>query len=369
MSPPIRILVVDDTALYRKIVSDVLRSLPGVEVVGTAFNGQVALERIQELRPDLVTLDLEMPQMGGVEVLQHLRASGSSTGVVMLSAFTSEGAAATTEALRLGAFDFVLKPSGYNPVANMEVLRQRLSSCIAAFAHSRGLYLPKNSQDEAPPRLDIPVVSTPAPHNIPETFELPGEAPQVIVLGISTGGPEALARLIPALPGDLATPLFIVQHMPPLFTKSLADDLNKRSQLHVYEAVDGRLAQPGECIIAPGGRQMKIERTDAGPVVRISDDPPENSCRPAADYLFRSAAHHYRGQVLGVIMTGMGSDGALGCRLLKRHGATILAQNKESCVVFGMPSAVIEQGLASAVLPLSEMAAQITAIAGQGVRA
>ncbi len=366
MSLPIRILVADDTALYRKIVGDVLRSLPGVEVVGTAFNGQVALERIQELRPDLVTLDLEMPQMSGVEVLQRLRSSDSSAGVVMLSAFTSAGATATTEALRLGAFDFVLKPSGYNPAANMEVLRQRLSACIAAFAHSRGLRLPTIPPDGIQPRVDAPVASAPAAHVVPPVT---GDRPQVIVLGISTGGPEALTRLIPALPADLAAPVLIVQHMPPLFTKSLADDLNQRSQLRVYEAVDGQLAQPGECIIAPGGRQMKIERTEAGPLVRITDDPPENSCRPAADYLFRSAAHHYGVQVLGVVMTGMGSDGALGCRLLKRHGATVLAQDKESCVVFGMPSAVIEQGLANAVLPLRDMAAQITAIAGQGVRA
>lgn len=366
MSLPIRILVVDDTALYRKIVGDVLRTLPGVEVVGTAFNGQVALEKIQELRPDLVTLDLEMPQMSGVEVLRCLRASDSTAGVVMLSAFTSAGATATTEALRLGAFDFVLKPSGHNPAANVEVLQQRLSACIAAFAHSRGRQWPAPTAGEPLPRVDAPVAKMQASHVVPA---LASVSPHVIVLGISTGGPEALTQLIPALPADLAAPLLIVQHMPPLFTKSLADDLNQRSQLHVYEAVDGQLAQPGECIIAPGGRQMKIERTEAGPLVRITDDPPENSCRPAADYLFRSAAHHYGAQVLGVVMTGMGSDGALGCRLLKRHGATVLAQNKETCVVFGMPSAVVEQGLADAVLPLRDIAAQITAIAGRGVHA
>jgi two-component system chemotaxis response regulator CheB len=188
----------------------------------------------------------------------------------------------------------------------------------------------------------------------------------IIVLGISTGGPEALARVIPALPESLAAPLLIVQHMPPLFTKSLADDLQRRSNLRVCEAVDGQLAGPGVCLIAPGGKQMRIEATELGPKVVITDDPPENSCRPAVDYLFRSAAHHYGSKVLAIVMTGMGSDGERGCRLLKRQGARVLAQDELSCVVYGMPRAVIENGLADEVVPLAQMAARIASLSCQG---
>lgn len=364
MNSPLRILVVDDTAIYRKIVSEVLRTIPGVEVVGTAVDGKLALDKIQELKPDLVTLDLEMPQLCGVEVLQHLRAAKSNVGVIMLSAFTSEGAASTTEALRLGAFDFVLKPAGAQPTASMDLLKQKLSERIHAFASSRGRTLP-HADSAAPARVEPPapakvVIAPPPPRRHDQR---PAE---LIVLGISTGGPEALSKVIPQLPADLPAPLLIVQHMPPLFTKSLADDLNQRSKLNVSEAVDGQLARPGDCLIAPGGHQMKIERTELGPIVRITDDPPENSCRPAVDYLFRSASLHYGGHVVAIVMTGMGLDGTLGCRLLKRQGATIIAQNKETCVVFGMPSVIVEQGIADVVAPVGQIAAEIVAAVGQG---
>lgn len=355
---PLRVLVVDDTAIYRKIVSEILREVDGIEVVGTAINGRLALDKIAELKPDLVTLDLEMPQLSGVEVLKHLRQEESPVGVLMLSAFTSTGAAATTEALRLGAFDFVLKPSSESLHESLDQLRKRLLDRVSAFAQSRNLTLSSSKPVVVGPKPLAPVSRIVAASH--------GERPEIIVLGISTGGPEALAKVIPSLPADLPAPMFIVQHMPPMFTKSLADDLNTRSKLQVAEARDGQLARPGDCLVAPGGKQMKIERTELGPVVRITDDPPENSCRPAVDYLFRSAAHHYGVRVLGIIMTGMGSDGTLGCRLLKRHGAPILAQDKESCVVFGMPSIVIADGLADRVVPLNEMADQITSFAKFG---
>ncbi len=361
---PLRILVVDDTAIYRKIVSDLLREIDGVEVVATAINGQFALEKIAAYKPDLVTLDLEMPQLNGVEVLRKLQEQQNSVGVLMLSAFTSAGAAATTEALRLGAFDFVLKPVSENLQNSATELRQKLTERVTAFAQSRNLTLSPRAIPE-PPVVERPVVTSSR-----IVAARTDEVPEVIVLGISTGGPEALNKVIPQLPAKLAAPLFIVQHMPPLFTKSLADDLNNRSKLHVCEAVEGQLARPGDCLIAPGGKQMKIERTELGPVVQITDDPPENSCRPAVDYLFRSAAHHYGSRVLGVVMTGMGSDGTLGCRLLKRKGALVFAQDKASCVVFGMPSIIIADGLADQVVSLSEMAAAIasaTQHAGQNI--
>ncbi|HTN76016.1 MAG TPA: chemotaxis response regulator protein-glutamate methylesterase [Pirellulaceae bacterium] len=366
MSHTLRVLVVDDTAIYRKIVSDVLGEIPGIEVVGTAVDGRIALDKIRELKPDLITLDLEMPQLSGVEVLKQLRLLHSSVGAIMLSAFTSAGAAATTEALRLGAFDFVLKPTGTSPTHSADKLKSQLAERLQAFAASRGQTL---SVDGPTQRVEAPLARTaPISRVVASTL---GQAarPQIIVLGISTGGPEALTKLLPKLPADLAAPLFIVQHMPPMFTKSLADDLNHRSALNVCEAVEGQIAQPGDVLIAPGGKQMKIERSELGPVARITDDPPENSCRPAVDYLFRSAAHHYGDAVLGIIMTGMGSDGTLGCRLLKRRGAAVLAQNKETCVVFGMPAIPVEEGLADAVVPLQEMASAILERVGQGVRA
>lgn len=221
---PLRVLVVDDSALYRKVISEILRELPDVEVVATAVDGQIALEKIRELSPDLLTLDVEMPQLTGVEVLRQLRASGNSAGVIMLSAFTSSSAAATTEALRLGAFDFVLKPTGNDMAECRQQLARRLSDRVAAFAQ-RGSHATR-------------VVSeTPVQHALePIVASIDREPPEIIVLGISTGGPEALARVIPALPASLPAPLFIVQHMPPLFTKSLAEDLNRRSNLHVCES-------------------------------------------------------------------------------------------------------------------------------------
>jgi two-component system chemotaxis response regulator CheB len=358
MSATLRVLVVDDTAIYRKIVSDVLRDIPGVEVVGTAIDGALALEKISELQPDVITLDLEMPHVSGVEVLRRLRAQPQDLGIIMLSAFTTQGAAGTTEALRLGAFDFVVKPSGQSPIESAAQLKRQLSERLAAFAASRGRTLPARIDPPAPPQTKVTLSRI-----VPAACDVP---PEVIVLGISTGGPEALTRMIPQLPADLAAPLFIVQHMPPLFTKSLADDLNQRSALRVSEATEGQLARPGDVLIAPGGRHMKLERTEFGPMARLTDDPPENSCRPAVDCLFRAAAHHYGNRALGVVMTGMGSDGTLGCRLLKRQGATIVTQDRESCVVYGMPAMVVEAGLSDTVVPLAEMAKQLVELTGRG---
>jgi two-component system chemotaxis response regulator CheB len=348
--PPLRVLVVDDSVTYRKIVSEALRGLPDVEVVGTAINGTIALEKIWELRPDCITLDLEMPDMSGLDVLRRLQAEGRSVGVIMLAAFTGEAAAATTVALGLGAFDFVLKPSGPNSSENFNQLRTRLSDKLQAFVRSRVLR-------SAALRI------APAAEGV---FRLPPRKPcELIVLGVSTGGPEALGRVLPALPNDLAAPLLIVQHMPALFTRSLADDLDKRCRVRVSEAHDGQHALPGQVLIAPGGRQMKVAQEAGRFTVRITDDPPENSCRPSVDCLFRSASQVCGDSTLAVIMTGMGCDGATGCRLLKRRGATIIAQDRASCVVFGMPMYPIEEGLADIVSPLDDLADHIVACAGR----
>jgi two-component system, chemotaxis family, protein-glutamate methylesterase/glutaminase len=359
MNPPLRVLVVDDTAFYRKIVADALRGVAEVDVVGTAVNGQAALEKLDELRPDLLTLDLEMPDFDGIEVLRRLRLRRAAPGVIMLSAHTSSGAAATTKALGLGAFDFVLKPVGSDPEVNARRLAEQLRHKVEAFAAFRAGRADKGPPASVGRRAETPRISG-APINAPavdaETNDaLPGTPVEAVVLGISTGGPDALSKLLPRLPADLPVPVLIVQHMPPIFTRSLADDLNARSALRVVEAVDGQAAEPGLVLIAPGGKQMRLAREDEGLVVRITDDPPENSCRPAVDYLFRSAAEHLGPAVLALIMTGMGSDGTLGLRQLKKRGAFVIAQNRESSVVFGMPAGPIEEGLADVVAPLSEI--------------
>lgn len=345
MSAPLKVLVVDDAAIYRKIVAETLRSMPDVEVVSAAANGRAALDKIQELRPDLITLDVEMPELDGVQLLRRLRVLDRRVGVVMLSAFTSGGAATTMEALSLGAFDFVLKPSGPDVAANHALLAAELTEKVAAFHARRRRALPAQSG---------PSITTAAEGDVKRS------PPEVVCLGISTGGPEALGKMLPQLPADLPVPMFVVQHMPPLFTKSLADDLDKRCRLRVSEGVDSQLVGPGEIVIAPGGRHMRIERQPPHFVVRLSDDPPENSCRPAVDYLFRSAAKICGARTLAVIMTGMGSDGTKGLRELKRLGAPIIAQDEATCVVFGMPAQPIAEALVDVVAPLNKIAEQIT---------
>ena len=337
--------------MYRKVVRDVLKQLPNVEVVGVAADGKIALEKLAQLRPDLVTLDLEMPGLDGLGVLRELRRQSHPPGAIMLSAFTSGGAQATTAALRLGAFDFVLKPTCSSVNESLDQLRSELLPKVRAFAWSREA---KQAGPSSRARLESPTSSAPAPRST----SLPARKPRVVALGVSTGGPVALHHLLPKLPGHFRVPVLIVQHMPPMFTRSLADDLDKLCQLSVSEASDGDHVSPGRILIAPGGKQMRVEQNGTSVVIRVTDDPPENNCRPSVDYLFRSVAQTYGQRALGVIMTGMGDDGTEGCRLLNRSGAAILAQDETSCVVYGMPKKPIEEGLAVAI-PLDKLAGQL----------
>jgi len=358
----LRVLVVDDTVVYRKILSDMLGEIPGVTVVGTAANGKIALERAQQLHPDLITLDLEMPDMNGLEVLRRLRAARCDAGVIMLSAFTAEGAGATVEALKGGAFDFVLKPSGGTFQENSNQLRMMLYSKIRTYARQRGvrqLLAGVPGYAAAMPR------TAPPPQQAVVSTSSTGVV-EAVVLGISTGGPKALTEMLPRLPAGLPVPMLVVQHMPPLFTRSLADDLNNRCQLIVTEAQQGQSVLAGQILIAPGGMQMGIRRVADRIEVYLTDDPPENSCRPAVDYLFRSAVRVYGGSLLGVIMTGMGNDGTAGCQLIKQQGGRIIAQSEATCVVFGMPREPILRGLVDVVAPLDRIAAEIVRLVGRG---
>ena len=341
MDHPLRVLIVDDTVTYRKIVADVLAGCPDVEVVGTAANGRIALQRLDLQAADLLVLDLEMPEMNGQAVLDELRRRNSPVGAIMLSAFSAQGAAATLAALATGAFDFVIKPSGTSMEANVEHLRRELRVKLTAYARCRSVKQVLYGGNGATGNGNIAKVGGAAP--APGISASSAGPPQVVALGISTGGPNALTEMVPQLPADLPVPLLIVQHMPPVFTRSLADDLNNHTPLAVREGVDGQPIRAGEVWIAPGGRQMKVERANDHVVLRITDDPPENSCRPSVDYLFRSVAEVYGGRAVGVIMTGMGNDGSLGCRRLKHCGARIVAQDAATCVVFGMPREPIEE--------------------------
>jgi two-component system chemotaxis response regulator CheB len=353
---------VDDTVFYRKIVSDVIAELPGVEVVGGAHNGKAALVKIRSLKPDLLTLDIEMPEMTGLEVLQQLHKEASQVGAIMLSTLTREGGAMTMRALELGAFDFIPKPQSGTMASNKTAIKTALAPMITAFARS-GRRLPQRPTGRPPaPRRSLPT-RTPAAAT-PKTRSITGgrrNRSEIIAIGISTGGPNALAHVLPRLPGDIGVPIVIVQHMPPVFTQSLANSLDKKCALSVREANNSEPLKPNTVYIAPGGKQMRIVAGGDGRtrLVKITNDPPENSCKPSVDYLFRSVADHYVGRATGVIMTGMGSDGTQGLAQMKRNGAFVIAQDQQSCVVYGMPKEPTESGIVDVVAPLAKIADEI----------
>ena len=366
----LRILVVDDTIVYRKAVSDILAEIPGVEVVGIAHNGKIAMSKIASLKPDLLTLDIEMPEMNGLEVLAELQKSHTSIGAIMLSTLTADGRDMTMKALELGAFDFILKPqSSANQQEGKAQIKAALQPMLEAFRHShnassllgtRGVFTPKTLLTKKPNSLLRPQ-ATPGSSSVPRSSVRRGKS-EIVTIGISTGGPNALSQMLPLLPGDLGVPVVIVQHMPPVFTKSLAASLNAKCALTVKEAEEAEPIKPNTVYIAPGGKQMKLMASADGRnrIIKITNDPPENSCKPSVDYLFRSVGDYYVGRTTAVIMTGMGSDGTKALQLLKQKGALIIAQNEATCVVYGMPKATIEQGLADIIAPLNKIADEIT---------
>lgn len=359
LSPPLRVMVVDDTVVYRKIVSDVLADIPGVEVVGTAHNGKAALLKIRTLRPDLLTLDIEMPEMSGLELLERMQTEAPNVGAIMLSTLTQEGGAMTMRALELGAFDFIPKPQSGNMAGNKSAVMGALAPLLRAFRRSRPTQGPSRSpKPTIPPKISTRPPAPAAGTHPPQKRSLPSS---IIGIGISTGGPNALAQALPQLPADIGVPVVIVQHMPPMFTQSLAKSLDGKCALAVHEARNGEPLLANTVYIAPGGKQMKIV---AGPgglqrVIKITDDPPENSCKPSVDYLFRSIAEMYVGRATGVIMTGMGSDGTNGLMQMKQNGAFIIAQDEASCVVFGMPKEPIQRGIVDKVVPLHQISGEI----------
>jgi two-component system chemotaxis response regulator CheB len=356
----LKTLVVDDTITYRKILSDVLKDIPDVEIVETAASGAIALKKIAQDPAHLVLLDVFMPDMDGVETLKRIKKEFPGVAVVMVSGATTRSADITIEALSLGAVDFIRKPDSPDAAANSAQLKRDIQSVIrlialrqlasAAGAPTRGSAgtLPRAVVERQAPRPPKPV-SLPLPHSF-----------AICAIGVSTGGPEALSKLVPAFSGTLSVPILCVQHMPPLFTKSLADSLSKKSKLKIVEASDGEPVLPGVMYIAPGGRHMVVRNTGGQVVIGLNDEPPENSCRPSVDVLFRSVAAIYGEQgVLAVVLTGMGSDGCKGVRSLKRKSCYCITQTEQSCVVYGMPRAVEEAGLSDKSIPLEEIPAEI----------
>ncbi len=357
----LKVLVVDDTIVYRKIVSDILNEFPETEVVGTANNGQIALSRIKSLKPDLVTLDVEMPVMDGLQALQEIKSQKLDVGVIMVSTLTKRGSDITMQALQMGAFDFVAKPEESEREKSIQALRTALHPKIRAFLKRldvrRALKKGKSVTQEG---KDVPVPAAGSEVKHRDRDQTRTEKSDIVAIGISTGGPNTLTEMLPQFPKDMPVPVVIVQHMPALFTKSLADSLNTRCSLEVREAKEGEEVLPRTIYIAPGGKQMKVATGAAGKkIIRVTDDPPENNCKPAVDYLFRSVAREYKSKTTAVVMTGMGNDGTLGLRVVKSFGGLGIAQNAETCVVYGMPKTAIEAGVVDIVAPLDKMAQEI----------
>ena len=350
----LRVLVVDDTIMYRKVVGDILAEMPGVEVVGTANNGKIALTRIASLKPDLITLDVEMPVMNGLETLEEIQKSYPDVGVIMLSTLTKRGSDITMRALELGAFDFIAKPDAEVMQENVQMLRSAIGPRVKAFAKRMEL---RALLKQRPRPVGAPVPAPAAP-SVLSASRRTGKS-KAVAIGISTGGPNALTKMLPQLP-KLGIPVFVVQHMPPVFTKSLAESLDAKCQYEVREAENNEPVRPDVIYIAPGGKHMRVAAGPGGnKIIQITDDPPENNCKPAVDYMFRSVGREYGALSTGVIMTGMGGDGTLGLKVLKSFGAVTIGQDEESCVVYGMPKMAVEAGVVDVVSPLQMIASEI----------
>jgi two-component system chemotaxis response regulator CheB len=360
-----RVLVVDDSPVMRRLVALALESEPWLEIVGTAQNGKEALERVSKLAPDVVTLDIEMPEMDGLEALKHLRQQAQMVRVVILSKHTERGASATLEALSLGADDYVTKmPPGKSVEDSTTKLRAELAPKIKQFFAFPGDVEPAAPQPPeraaAPPAQKLEALKL-EPLKLEPLVRPASIVPRIVVIGISTGGPTALGRILPQLPGDFGLPILIVQHMPALFTKLLCERLQERSKICVREAVEGEAVKAGAILVAPGDYHMRVELPSGSrqPRIALDQGPLENSCRPAVDCLFESVSKVYGGATIAAILTGMGQDGLRGAKMLRNSGATILAQDEETSAVWGMPRAIAEAKIADAVLPLDDIIPQI----------
>ncbi len=347
--PKIRVLIVDDAVVIRRMLTQVIEQEPELEVAAVAANGKIALQRIPQVTPDIVTLDVEMPEMDGITTLRELRRLYPKLPVVMCSTLTAKGAATTIEALSAGATDYVTKPANVGSVVEgLELMRDQLVPKIKAICGRRpptalgtnAIAGAKGAPAITKPAGPKPVVAGPI---------------EAIAIGCSTGGPNALHDLFAALPGAPPVPIFITQHMPPLFTSCLAERLGRLGPVRVHEGKEGMAVLPGNAYLAPGGYHMVAKRDGVLVRLHLNEDPPENSCRPAVDVMFRSLAAVYGGRLVAAVLTGMGADGTRGGAVLREKGAHLIAQDQASSIVWGMPGALVEAGLADAVMPLSQI--------------
>ena len=348
----IRVMVVDDVSIVRRLVSNALGADPEIEIVGSAANGREALEKIPVVRPDLIILDYEMPEMDGMETLKEIRKLAGGPKVIFFSSYTRQGAKVSLDALWQGADDYATKVTADNLAAATQCVQSELlpkikGLCEAITAESGGAAVSPRALPDTPP----PGTAPPAHVNVARA--------EIVAIGASTGGPRALSVLIEALPADFPLPIVVVQHMPPLFTRSLAERLATRSGLRCLEGIDGAPLEPGTVWIAPGNWHMTVARNGTDTTLRLSGEPPENSCRPSVDPLFRSVAEVYGSSALGILLTGMGQDGLLGARRIHERQGRILVQDEATSVVWGMPGAAARAGLANKIVPLPEMAGEI----------
>jgi two-component system chemotaxis response regulator CheB len=337
MKHMVRVLVVDDSALMRKLIPRILEQDDSIEVVGTAMDGNFALKKIEDLSPDVVTLDLEMPGLNGIDTLKQIMRHWRLP-VIVVSSHSTAGASITLKALALGAFDFVAKPTDVS--ARMPEIADQLIKKIHAAAQSAGVqtqFLPEDRPGQQPPKLR-PVAPT-----------------HIIAIGVSTGGPNALQYLFSQLQAEFSGSILVVQHMPDGFTELFAKRLDETCPIRVKEAQSGDLLVAGRALISPGNRHMKVKKLPLGNVVILGDEAPVNGHRPSVDVLFHSIAEEFGSQAMAVLMTGMGEDGAFGLGEIRTAGGFTVAQSEETCVVFGMPKAAIERGYAMRVSDLQEL--------------
>ena len=375
MPDPVSVLVVDDSALMRNLISRMVEATPGLVVADKAMNGVFALQKIPRCDPDIIVLDIEMPEMNGIEFLRERKRLGLDIPVIILSSVAKEGAQVTIEALTLGASDFITKPSG-SVSSDIHTVADELTRLLLAYGsqHQKRKGKPTHQyQFEAPERMfePVPAVERAAERSSgrdrpesPKPLRKPGPL-EVIAIGISTGGPNALREVFAKIDADLPQPILVVQHMPPGFTEEFAKSLDRICPLDVKEAADGDVLRQGRVLIAPGDKHIVVEKRPLGAVVRLSDAPPENGHRPSADILFGSVARAYGNRSLGVIMTGMGRDGARELGSIYREGGLTIGQDEASSVVYGMPKVAFELGHVSQQVALGDMAAVISRLAKQ----
>lgn len=369
----LRALVVDDSLIFRKIITDLLCEIPDVEIIGQATNGRIALEKLVDQKPDLVIMDIDMPELNGLEVLEQIRVRKLNCGVIMVSGFWPDMTLAAVKALNAGAFEFVRKPSCDTIEETRRMMENDLKMAVTAFMeHSRVKGLAASGAQKMPEKMaarsSSGVSGQMAAIQLNKACKPASGIADLLIIGISTGGPPALTEIFSRLSEPLEIPAIIIQHIPACFSEALATSIGEKSGLQVYEAKDGMPLEPGQVFLSPGGCHVRLARCLEKDryILRLSDDPPENSCRPSVDYLLRSAVKCFSGRIAFLIMTGMGSDGLNGARMVRDAGGYVIAQSGDSCVVFGMPRAVIEAGLADEVVHIKDIPECMQRVARRG---